>query len=217
MAEEVNLNSCLMWNIGLYTPVDLFPMFNVEDLKGTGVELESHITVLYAKEVEISSEKLKADVERFLDTEIDGNSIQDMIKTTNYIKVLDLFQLSKFENESDILILKLKTDNKWFDELFKFNKRLVNKYNITPTFNQYTPHITLAELEKGKSSKYLNSRNFLAVLNDSYIDFEDFIVSYGFTNADDRRQKYLTHEKCVDRYFRIREAERRMKEEEKGE
>ena len=51
-----------------------------------------------------------------------------------------------------------------------------------------------------------------AVLNDTYINFEDIMISYGKSNEVDRKQYFLTQFKCVDRFFRIRELERANEE-----
>ena len=49
MEDNNSMNSCLMLAIGLYTPVELGSIFDSADYKGTGLELDSHITLLYAQ------------------------------------------------------------------------------------------------------------------------------------------------------------------------
>ena len=44
--ESDVLNSCLMLAVNLDTPVSLGCIFDEEDLKDTGIELDSHITLL---------------------------------------------------------------------------------------------------------------------------------------------------------------------------
>ena len=43
-------SSCLMLAASLNTPVSLGAIFEANDLKDTGIEYDSHITVLYARE-----------------------------------------------------------------------------------------------------------------------------------------------------------------------
>ena len=75
---------------------------------------------------------------------------------------------------------------------------------MSSDFDTYTPHVSLAELNSGTARKYLESENLKTVLEDSYINFEDLILSYGKSGEpDDRKQYYLTNFKAVDRYFRI--------------
>ena len=75
---------------------------------------------------------------------------------------------------------------------------------MSSDFDTYTPHVSLAELNPGTARKYLESENLKTILEDSYINFEDIILSYGKSGEpEDRKQYYLTNFKAVDRYFRI--------------
>ena len=97
----------------------------------------------------------------------------------------------------------MKKNFKLFNQLSLLNKGLRSLYNISSEYSQYNPHITLAELEPGKAKKYLESEKLKLVLEDSYVDFEDLVVSYGKSNEVDREQYFLTQFKCVDRFFRL--------------
>lgn len=208
---ENKINSCLMLAIGLYTPVDLTGIFSSEDLKDTGIELDSHITLLYAKGITIPKEELMNDIATILGD--DFGPFEKSIKTDNFKDVLNFFELSSFENDSDYIILKLRKDTDIYDRLRSINKGLRSKYNVKSEYNDYTPHITLAELKPGLASKYLASKNLKLVLEDTKIDFEDFLISYGTSeDVTDRKQHFLTQYKNVDRYFRIRDLEKSSKE-----
>ena len=209
MEDNAVINSCLMWAVGLYTPVDLRYIFDEEDLKDTGVELDSHITLLYAAGKRLPRKSIMDDIKTIL-----GDDYGEFIKyceEIKYLKVLDLFEISSFENDSDYLILKLKNDNPMFKWCSLINKSLRTKYGVKSDYDKYTPHMTLAELKPGTVSKYLESETLDLLLNDTMIDFEDVLISYGSSNeVKDRRQYYLTQYKNVDRYFRLQRLEKEV-------
>ena len=204
MEDNNSMNSCLMLAIGLYTPVELGCIFDSADYKGTGLELDSHITLLYAQGKLLPRKMIREDIEVILGE--DGwKSFNDLISSVSRIKVFDAFELSSFKNDSDYLILKMKTECDIYEKLRLINLSLRKKYKINSEFTDYTPHITLAELESGKADKYLNSECLKKVLNNSLIDFEDLILSHGISSeVTDRKQYYLTQYKNVDRYFRLK-------------
>lgn len=210
------MNSTLMLACALYTPVSLSSIFNKEDLDDYGVELESHVTLLYAKGLEIPKDNLLSEINIILAN--DGLNIMDYLKNKdedNIFKVLDLFELSSFKNDSDYVILKLKQDNEFYKIFKLINKSLRSKYDSKNNFTNYTyiPHITLAKLLPNTSEKYLNSKNLKLILENSYIRFEDFMISYGFTNESVDRKKYnLTTFYAVERYFREEELKKYDKE-----
>lgn len=209
--EENTINSCLMWAIGLYTPVDLASVFNSEDLRGTGLELDSHITLLYAQGKTLPRESMLTDIELILGDKFKG--FMDICKTDNHFKVLDLFELGNFENDSGYVVLKLKKDIDIYKDLSLINKGLRTKYGVTSDFSEYTPHLTLAELNPGTSSKYLELDKLKLLLESSYVDFEDIMISFGISGeVTDRKQYFLTQYKNVDRYFRLRQLENYNKE-----
>lgn len=199
--EEIN--SCLMLAVNLDTPVDLGSIFDSEDYKDTGIELDSHVTLLYAQDKEIPKNNIISDIKIILDYEYD-KFIRLCSEVENSRPVLDLFELSSFSNDSDYVILKLRKDCKEYEYFRLINKGLRTKYDVSSNFPDYTAHITLAELEKGKAEKYLNSNKLNRVLDDTYFNFEDLMISYGPSNTPvDRRQYFLTQFSCVDRYFRL--------------
>ena len=106
--EENTINSCLMWAIGLYTPVDLASIFKSEDLRDTGLELDSHLTLLYAQGKVLPRKDMMSDIEMILSEEFDG--FINTCKSENRFKVLDVFELGSFENDTDYIVLKLKKE-----------------------------------------------------------------------------------------------------------
>lgn len=209
MDTNSEINSCLMLAVNLMTPVDLGYIFDVPDLKDTGVELDSHITLLYAQGKEIPKDNIIPDIKDIIDY---NDFINVYCKNKVSYKALDIFDLSSFENDSDYIILKLKKNFDLYNKLSLINKGLRIQYGVSSEFDQYTPHVSLVELKPGTAKKYLTNDNLKLVLDDTYINFEDLMISYGKTNEKDRKQYFLTQFKCVDRYFRIRELEKANEE-----
>lgn len=204
MEDNNSMNSCLMLAIGLYTPVELGSIFDSADYKGTGLELDSHITLLYAQGKILPKKMILEDIKTILG-EPGWDSFCDLISGTTRLKVLDNFELGSFENDSDYLVLKMKSGSDIYEKLRLLNLSLRKKYSVATQFTDYIPHITLAELVPGTVSKYLGSDCLKNVLNDSLIDFEDLILSHGLTSEIfDRKQYFLTSYKSVDRYFRLK-------------
>jgi hypothetical protein len=203
MDKNELMNSCLMLAVNLETPVSLGCLFDEADLKDTGVEVESHITLLYAQGKEIESKGLLGDIKDILGPD-DYGWLEGMIKSKETYKLLDSFDLGKFENDSDYLILKLRKETALYRVLSLINKSLSIKYNVKSDFLDYIPHLSLAELKPGTVDKYLESETVLGVLEDSVYSLEDILISYGLSNEpEDRKQKYLTSYSCIDRFFRI--------------
>lgn len=201
--ENTEINSCLMWAVNLITPVDLSSVFDEDDLKDTGVEIDSHITLLYAQGKTIERKNLLDDILTILGAE-NYDIFIDMCKNKDEeLNLLDMFELGSFENDSDYIVLKLKKDTKIFNLLSLINKGLRTKYGVSSDFDNYTPHLTLAELNPGTASKYLNSETLNLILADTTFKFEDLVISYGTSNEEDRKQYFLTQFSCVDRYFRL--------------
>ena len=130
-------SSCLMLAASLNTPVSLGAIFEANDLKDTGIEYDSHITVLYARK-DLSRQALLSDID-FLAINDKGQSISDILKIEKKeedfaIPVFEIFELGKFENDSDYVILKLKNNNQWYSILDKLNKYLGKKYEITSDY-----------------------------------------------------------------------------------
>lgn len=203
MEDNNSMNSCLMLAVGLYTPVELGSIFDSADYKGTGLELDSHITLLYAQGKILPRKMIKEDINTILGE--DGwESLTELCSGTSRIKVFDLFELSSFENDSDYLVLKMKKDMDPYPTLKLVNTGLRKKYKVNSEFADYSPHITLAQLNPGTVNKYLESECLRNVLRDSVIDFEDIVISFGYSGEEnDRKQYFLTQYKNVDRYFRL--------------
>ena len=200
-------SSCLMLAASLNTPVSLGAIFEANDLKDTGIEYDSHITVLYARK-DLSRQALLSDID-FLAVNDKGQSISDILKIEKKeedfaIPVFEIFELGKFENDSDYVILKLKNTNQWYSILDKLNKYLGKKYEITSDYSTYTPHLSLAELYPGTADKYLGDERLKMILGNSLVHFEDLVISYDI--GEDEYKKYnLTSFCAVDRFFRERE------------
>jgi len=210
--ETNALNSCLMLAVNLDTPVSLGCVFDSADLKDTGVELESHITLLYAQAREIPYTELLNDIKEIVGYD-DYKWLYEMIENEDKYRVLDLFDLGKFENDSDYIILKLRKGTELYRILKLINKGLSIKYEVKSDFADYIPHVSLAELEPGTAQKYMESETLLGILDDSIIGIEDLLISYGASNEpEDRKQKYLTNLKCIDRYFRLERLKKELKE-----
>jgi len=208
--DKNSINSCLMLAVNLETPVSLGCLFDSDNLKDTGIELDSHITLLYAQGREIDSSGLLSDIKDILGSD-DYNWLHGMIKNDEFYSVLDMFELGMFNNDSDYLILKLRKGTELYRILGLINKSLSIKYGVKSDFSEYIPHMSLAELEPGTAEKYLNSITVKEILENSIFNIEDLLISYGKSNeTEDRKQKFLTSEKCVDRFFRLKNLKKEL-------
>ena len=196
MKTTEGINSCLMLAVNLIMPVDLGSIFDSGDV--TELELDSHATIIFAKNKTIEREEIKEDIGLILEPD----QLNFLIDYEREYSVFEVCDLSLFENDEDILVLKLK-DSECKEYLTLLNKALSTKYDITSDFSSYTPHITLATLKKGEGKKYLNDEKVRHVLEDSRLAFEDLMISYGKEGEQDRTQYFLTNKSCVDRYFRL--------------
>ena len=204
------MNSCLMLAVNLDTPVNLGCVFDSEDLKDIGIELDSHITLLYAQGKELPRQDLLSDIKTILGEKT--IEFMNLLENEHDYKVLDYFHLSSFENDSDYVVLKLNEDKKdLFNDLFLINKGLRVKYDVSVEFDNYSPHITLAELKPGMAKKYMDSEKLNMILEDTYLDFYDIILSYGTSNdVKDRKQYHLTSYNSLPRYFKMFNEEREL-------
>ena len=205
MKTTEGINSCLMSAVNLIMPVDLGSIFDSGDV--TELELDSHATIIYAKNKTIEKNELIKDIGLILEPD----QLNFLIDYEREYDVFDVCDLSLFENDEDILVLKLK-DSECKEYLTLLNKALSTKYEITSDFSSYTLHITLATLKKGEGKKYLGDEIVRKVLGDSRIAFEDLMVSYGKEGEPDKTQYFLTNKNCVDRYFRLYNLRQRNKE-----
>lgn len=192
--DRKEINSCLMLMADLKLPVSLDAILEDEDLKDTGIEHESHITLFYAKDRIIKPEEVESTKEIVVGKE-----------ENEYVPVLDLFELGQFNNDSDYLVLLLKKDTELFEKLSKTHLEKVQFLNIEENFSSYNPHMTLAELNPGSAEKYMNDEILKKVLSDSMVRFEDIVLSYGETGKTDYDKKNITTTYAVDRFFRLKE------------
>ena len=205
--ETKNTPTCLMLAADLELPVSLASVFETTDLKDTGIEFNSHITILYSDSY-FEKENLIPELQKIINESklalAGGFRIMDFLKTQNEIDkpVLDLFDLGNFENESGYVVLKLKTNTGLFDILSTMHYGLEKRFGIKSTFKEYNPHLTLAEVQPGTSKKYIESKELQNILKYGRVKFEDLIYS-----LDLGKKEYsvydLTHFNSVDRFFRI--------------
>ena len=201
--KQSEINSCLMLAMNLSTPVSLGCVFKEEDLKDTGVELDSHITLLYAQGKKIEWKGLLDDIRELIGEE-DWGWLMGLIRGDEFYSVFDLFELSLFENDSDYVILKLRKGTPLFRVLSLINKGLSIKFGVKSEFAEYKPHLSLAELEPGKAKEYVTNEVLIQILEDSIVGVEDLFISYGTSNEpEDREQRWLTSEKNISRFFRL--------------
>lgn len=185
----------------LYTPVDLRCIFEDVDLTGEGVVLDSHITIVYAKELTLPKENILTDIVTLMGEEFD--EFEEMLKRDEKFSVMELFELGSFEGkDSHYVVLKMKKEGIGWDYLNSMNKAISRKYDIKSDFSEYNPHITLAEVMPGKAEKYINSKKLQLILADSKISVDDVIVSYGGPKAEDPwKQYHITNHHALDRFF----------------
>lgn len=193
-------NSCLMLNCSLYLPVSLSAIFSREDLKDTGIENESHITLLYAQGKEIPKMNILGDIETILG-ESEFDDFIEYIKSENTERILDNFEIGSFENDSDYIVLKMKQTSELYKTLGLINKGLRTKYEVVSEYS-YTPHISLAELQPGTARKYLKDPKIKLILEESFVSFEDLVISNGPSNTPVDRLRYnLTTFNAIDYFF----------------
>lgn len=192
-----------MLSLSLWTGVDLTAVFDEEDLKDTGIELDSHITIFYDEKV-IPRERMLEKIKTILG---EDNKFLDSFKTQDKLKVMDFFEIGKFENDSDYLVLKLQPGNDLYNNLGILNTGLVSAYDIKSTFKDYTPHMTLAELNPGKAKKYMFSPTLGLILETAEFSVDDLVLSYG-DGEGNYKHFQITSENAVSRYFRQRELQR---------
>lgn len=105
------------------------------DLSGSGLEKESHVTLLYG---------LHSD-------EIEDQKVLD-ISASEEIKSIKLHNVSAFEN-AEYDVLKFDVDS---PILHRLNAKLVELPH-TNDFPKYHPHCTIAYLKPGTAKKYIES------------------------------------------------------------
>jgi hypothetical protein len=202
------MKSKLIWKIGLYTPISLTCSIKDEDRMGSQ-NFDPSILILDAGEKVLPRVTLLNDIKLILGTQ-DYETFNNLCKRENDEKhVLDFFDLGVINNgvDSESIVLKLKTDNLIYDFVNLIRKGIGVKFNINTRSENYTPYISLVEISKGSSPKYVNNGSLLAILRDSKFDLEDLALA--ITDIDNiEKDYYLTQYKAVDRYFRIQNDEK---------
>ena len=202
------MKSKLIWKIGLYTPISLTCSIKDEDRMGSQ-NFDPSILILDAGEKVLPRVTLLNDIKLILGTQ-DYETFNNLCKRENDEKhVLDFFDLGVINNgvDSESIVLKLKTDNLIYDSVNLIRKGIGVKFKINTRSENYTPYISLVEVSKGSSPKYVNNGSLLAILRDSKFDLEDLALA--ITDIDNvEKDYYLTQYKAVDRYFRIQNDEK---------
>lgn len=95
----------------------------------------------------------------------------------------------------------MKQTSELYKTLGLINKGLRTKYEVVSEYS-YTPHISLAELQPGTAKKYLEDPKISLILNESFVSFEDLVISYGPSNTPVDRLRYnLTTFNAIDYFF----------------
>lgn len=193
-------NSCLMLATSLWTGIDFDAVFG----EGDKIERDSHITIFYDPSKTIEREGMLDKIKILLGEDSD---FLDQLKEQEKFKVLDFFELGKFENDRDYLVLKLQKGNMLYDTLEILNSGLTSAYDIKSTFKDYTPHMTLAELDPGKAKDYMFSPTLNLILETARFSLDDFVLSWG-NEEEEYKHFNITSINAVDRYFRQKELEK---------
>ena len=86
-------NSFLMLSMSLFTGIDLSAVFKEEDLIGTGIERDSHVTVFFSPDKVISKTGMLDKINTLLGEDSD---FIEKFKLQERYKVLDYFLSSSF-------------------------------------------------------------------------------------------------------------------------
>jgi 2'-5' RNA ligase len=129
---------------------NLLSQINKEDLADGGLETEPHVTILYG----LHHSKVNL----------------DLLKSFKNVFPIEITKLSLFENE-DQDVLKFEVDNPLpLKVLYSSLKFLLPN---TQTYDEYSPHCTVAYLKPGRGKKYL----YLAEDFNFKIESDNFIYS----------------------------------------
>ena len=115
-----------------------------------GIENETHVTLVPC-----------------LDNDVDLDKIKEMLMPLNKYEII-LTDISCFKNK-DYDVLKC---NAFSNNLLETNKLITSKFDIHTEFKDYTPHLTIAYLNKGTAEKYIkNNLNDVVLLKPKYFKF----------------------------------------------
>lgn len=200
-------SSCIMLMTSMWTGIDFYAVFDEEDLKDTGIEYDSHITALYSGDQVIPKNEVLENIKSSLGDYWDD--LEEMMKKNDKLKVSDHFEISKFENDSDYLIFKLRQDSDLYKMMTLINSGLSHSYGVGSDFATYTPHMTIAELEPGTAGKYIFSHLLSKIYENAVFSVDDLVISYGQEGKPGEYKQFnLTSWNSVTRYFRQKELER---------
>lgn len=112
-----------------------------EEKNDYGLEKESHVTIAYGFDPDVTSDQLK----EFLPDLDDCKGV--------------LVRISLFINENfDVLKCDVKSN-----VLNKTNEKIQNKFELHTKYKDYHPHMTIGYLKKGTGEKYTNDINYKIV------------------------------------------------------
>lgn len=209
-----NLHTSLRIACSLNMPVYHSCLFKSSDLLGTGIVVNSVISILDATGILLSGDELLRDLGNILTPPgYTYTRLLEELKEIRMYNVLDIFDLDIRERKDhEHVILRLKETADIYKPLMIANKFLTSKYKVKEKY-PYSPCIKLAKLKPGTAEKYLASETLRAILRDSKVDFEDLRLVTG--KKEDEVFKLttgsnLTTYNVVNRFFREEEISREL-------
>lgn len=198
--------------IEIESPVIFETAFDLDDLVGDGVELNTQVILLFAKYQEINKKEIMPLLQNYCPKELED--IVNLCETKEQFDVLDYFDLDTYSDKSSsYVILNLKKEGKDDDDrLYKalkaIHKVIKNKYCLDDSDMklEYSPHIILARVNKGLGKKYANSKLLESILENSKFSLDDFTISYHNGTHN------VTTFNAVERFFRLERDENMSKE-----
>ena len=113
------ITSCLMLAANLEAPVSFTSVFDSEDLKDTGIEFDSHVTVLFAKDRMLEKGELMKNIETAWWNSNPRFDVMEKLRKERSqeeyaVPVFDIFDLGSFENDCVTIILSTKLTSLFF-------------------------------------------------------------------------------------------------------
>lgn len=90
--------------------------------------------------------------------------------------LVTLGKISLFDSDDDHSVVKIDVSS---SDLYRLNKLISDSFEVTDTFPEYHPHVTIAYIKKNKSTPYINRKDFVGkkVILDSLV----------FSGKDDKK------------------------------